>query len=127
MAATTTSPPPTVAAEAALTVPGIAGLQPRLIHRLAAAASPTRPDTTPHPAPPETGVRTAPLPDGTGWHIEVRCILIEGHRAVDTARHVHDRVRAAALSYLATHGAPVAVTVTVTVTITRITAQDHPA
>ncbi|MFD9285482.1 hypothetical protein ACFWD7_51310 [Streptomyces mirabilis] len=36
-----------VAAEAALTGPGVTGLQPRFGRRLAAAA-PTRTDTTPH-------------------------------------------------------------------------------
>ncbi|TFV34419.1 Asp23/Gls24 family envelope stress response protein [Streptomyces sp. T1317-0309] len=127
MAATGTPPPPSIAAEAALAVPGVAGLQPRLAHRLAAAASPTRPETTAERIPPEAGVRTDQVPDGSGWHIEVRCILTEGHRAVDTARNVHDQVRAAVLSYLAAHGAPVAVTVTVTVTVTRIAARDHTA
>ncbi|WP_438307144.1 hypothetical protein ACSHXN_47845 (plasmid) [Streptomyces sp. HUAS TT11] len=126
MAATATSPPPTVAAEAALAVPGVAGLQPRLARRLAAAALPTRPETAGH-MPPEAGVRTDPLPDGSGWHIEVRCVLVEGHRAVDAARNVHNQVRATVLSYLAAHGAPVAVTVTVTVTVTRIAARDHTA
>ncbi|WP_281157676.1 hypothetical protein [Streptomyces sp. HYC2] len=123
MAATETPPPLSVAAAAALTVPGVAGLQPRLAHRLAAAASPTWPETTAQHAP-EAGVRIDRVPDGSGWHIEVRCVLTEGHRVVDTARDVHDRVRAAVLSYLAAHDAPVAVTVTVTVTVTRIAARD---
>ncbi|MFC9083873.1 hypothetical protein ACFTY7_44325 [Streptomyces sp. NPDC057062] len=65
-------------------------------------------------------MRTEPL---AGWHIEVRCVLIEGHRAVDAARNVHNQVRATVLSYLATHGAPVAATATVT----RIAARDHTA
>ncbi|MFJ6120022.1 hypothetical protein BX257_0151 [Streptomyces sp. 3212.3] len=125
MAAIGTAPPPSVAAEAALAVPGVAGLQPRLARSLAAAASPTRPETTAQRIPPEAGVRTDPMPDGSGWHIEVRCILVEGHRVVEAARNVHDQVRAAVLSYLAAHGAPVAVTVTVTVTVTRIVARDH--
>jgi hypothetical protein len=112
-----------VAAEAALAVPGVAGLQPRLARRLAAAAAPTRADTT----PPEAGIRADRAPDGSGWHIEVRCVLAEGHRALDTARNVHDQVRAAVISHLAGHGAPEAVTVTVTVTVTRIAARDHTA
>ncbi|MFF4962797.1 hypothetical protein [Streptomyces sp. NPDC001222] len=46
---------------------------------------------------------------------------------MDTARNVHDQVRAAVLSYLAAHGAPLAATVTVTVTVTRIATGDHTA
>ncbi|MEV5010243.1 hypothetical protein [Streptomyces sp. NPDC055692] len=124
MAATGTPPPLSVAAAAALAVPGVAGLQPRLAHRLAAAASPAGPETTAQRTP-EAGIRIDQAPDGSGWHIEVRCVLTEGHRAVDTARNVHDQVRAAILSYLAAHDAPVAVSVTVTVTVTRIAARDH--
>ncbi|WP_409474018.1 hypothetical protein [Streptomyces sp. HC307] len=114
-----------VAAEAALAVPGVAGLQPRLAHRLAAAASPTRPETTAERTPSEAGVRTDRAPDGPGWHIEVRCVLAEGHRASDTARNVHNQVRAAVISHLAAHGFPEAATVTVTVT--RIVARHHTA
>jgi uncharacterized alkaline shock family protein YloU len=125
MATAGTPPPLSVAAEAALAVRGVAGLQPRLAHRIAAAALPARPEATGQRTPPESGVRIDGTPDGTGWHVEVRCVLIEGHRAVDTARNVHDQVRGAVLSYLAAHGAPVAVTVTVTVTVTRIAARDH--
>ncbi|MBW8798155.1 MAG: hypothetical protein JF597_32575 [Streptomyces sp.] len=125
MATTGTLPPLGVAAEAALAVPGVAGLQPRLAHRLAAAALPTRPGTTAAHTPPEAGVRADRAPDGSGWHVEVRCILAEGHRALDTARSVHDRVQAAVVSHLAAHGAPEAVTVTVTVT--RIVARHPPA
>ncbi|MGW2424510.1 hypothetical protein ACWC0C_35620 [Streptomyces sp. NPDC001709] len=101
-----------VAAEAALAVPGVAALQPRLARRLAAAAAPTRADTT----PPEAGVRADRAPDGSGWHIEVRCVLTEGRRALDIARNVHDRVTAALVTHLATHGAAEPVTVAVTVT-----------
>lgn len=103
---------PGVAAEAALAVPGVAALQPRLARRLAAAAAPTRADTT----PPEAGVRADRAPDGSGWHIEVRCVLTEGRRALDIARNVHDRVTAALVTHLATHGAAEPVTVAVTVT-----------
>ncbi|MFI5687240.1 hypothetical protein [Streptomyces sp. NPDC051636] len=105
-----------VAADAALAVPGVAGLQPRLAHRLAAAAAPTRTDTTPHRTSPEAGIRADRAPDGPGWHIEVRCVLAEGHRALDTARNVRDRVRAAVTSHLAGLRAPEPVTVAVTVT-----------
>ncbi|MGX4692585.1 hypothetical protein [Streptomyces sp. JNUCC 63] len=110
-----------VAVEAALAVPGVAGLQPRLSHRLAAAAAPTRTDTAPHRTSPEAGIRADRAPDGSGWHIEVRCVLAEGQRALDTARSVHDRVGAAVLSRLAALG--VAERVTVAVTVTRITAR----
>ncbi|MEU2334747.1 hypothetical protein ABZ770_23195 [Streptomyces sp. NPDC006654] len=101
-----------VAAEAALAVPGVAGLQPRLALRLAAAAAPTRADST----PPEAGIRADRAPDGSGWHIEVRCVLVEGRRALDIARDVHDRVTAALITHLATHGVAEPVTVAVTVT-----------
>ncbi|MFF7351960.1 MULTISPECIES: hypothetical protein [Streptomyces] len=101
-----------VAAEAALAVPGVAGLQPRLARRLAAAVAPTRAETT----PPEAGIRADRAPDGSGWHIEVRCVLAEGRRALDIARNVHDRVTAALITHLATHGVAEPVTVAVTVT-----------
>ncbi|WP_316778674.1 Asp23/Gls24 family envelope stress response protein [Streptomyces sasae] len=111
-----------VAAEAALGVPGVTGLQPRLAHRLAAAAAPTRTHPVSHRTPPEAGVRAERAPDGPGWHIEVRCVLDEGRRALDVARTVHGRVRTAVISRLA---APEPVTVTVTVT--RIAARyDEP-
>ncbi|GHI02785.1 hypothetical protein AQI88_38220 [Streptomyces cellostaticus] len=106
-----------VAADAALTVPGVAGLQPRLAHRLAAAAA-TRADPMPHRTPPEAGIRADRAPDGSGWHIEVRCVLAEGRRALDIARNVHDQVRTAVISHL-----PVPEPVTVTVTVTRIAAR----
>lgn len=101
-----------VAAEAALAVPGVAGLQPRL----AAAAAPTRASTAPHRTPFEADVRADRAPDGPGWHIEVRCALTGGRRALDIARNVHDRVAAAVIAHLATHGAAEPVTVSVTVT-----------
>ncbi|MFE9448634.1 hypothetical protein [Streptomyces sp. NPDC006739] len=105
-----------VAAEAALAVPGVAALQPRLAHRLAAAAAPARANTAPHRTPPEAGVRADRAPDGPGWHIEVRCVLTGGPRALDIARNVHDRVAAAVIAHLATHGVAEPVTVSVTVT-----------
>jgi uncharacterized alkaline shock family protein YloU len=102
-----------VAAEAALAVPGVTGLPPRLAHRLAAAAASTGTYTASHRTPPEAGVRAERAPDGSGWHVEVRCALAEGRRALDVARNVHGRVRSAVISHLA---APEPVTVTVTVT-----------
>ncbi|MFC9280654.1 hypothetical protein [Streptomyces collinus] len=112
----TTTALPGVAAEAALAVPGVAGLQPRLAHRPAAAAAPTRAGTTPRRTPTEAGIRADRAPDGSGWHIEVRCVLTEGRRALDIARNVHDRVTAALMTHLATHGVAEPVTVAVTVT-----------
>ena len=120
MAGTGTTLPLGVAAEAALAVPGVAGLHPRLAQRLAAAAR-----TAWQAVSPETGVRAVRAPDGTGWHIEVRCVLAEGHRALDIARNVHDRVRTAVLSHLATQDAPEPVTVAVTVI--RIAGPHHAA
>jgi hypothetical protein len=111
-----------VAAEAALAVPGVAALQPRLARRLAAAAAPTRTGASPHRAPPpEAAVRADRAPDGSGWHIEVRCVLTEDRRALDIAQDVHDRVAFAAASHLAALGA--AERVTVEVTVTRIAAR----
>jgi hypothetical protein len=85
-----------------------------------------RPETTAERIPSEASVRIVRIdraPDGPGWHIEVRCVLAEGPRALDTARNVHHQVRAAVISHLAAQGAPEAATVTVTVT--RIVAPHH--
>lgn len=103
------------AAQAALAVPGVAGLQPGLSHRLAAAAAPTRSDITLHRTSPEEGIRADRSPDGSGWRIEVRCVLSEGRPALDIARNVHDRVTAALGTHLAAHGVAEPVTVAVTV------------
>ncbi|MFI6037036.1 hypothetical protein ACIBBD_23245 [Streptomyces sp. NPDC051315] len=115
-----TTIPPTallgVAAEAALAVPGVDGLQPRLFDRLTAAAAPAGTDTPSHRTAPEAGVRADVAPDGSGWRIEVRCVLAEGRRALDIARNVHDRVGDAVVSHLAALGAEERVTVAVTVT-----------
>ncbi|MXM66123.1 hypothetical protein GR925_22415 [Streptomyces sp. HUCO-GS316] len=119
MAAISTGAVLGVAAEAALAVPGVAGLHPRL----AAAASPTQPRTKAKRTPPEVDVRIDRAPDGSEWHLDVRCVLTPDHKALDTARNVHDQVRAAVLSHLAAHDAPQAFTVTITVT--RIAARNH--
>ncbi|MEU6557996.1 hypothetical protein ABZ915_48615 [Streptomyces sp. NPDC046915] len=105
-----------IAAEAALAVPGVTGLQPRLFPRLAAAAALTLTDATPRPTSPEAGIRAERAPGGSGWHIEVRCVLAEGRRTLDVAQNVHDRVRAAVISHLAALDAVERVTVHVTVT-----------
>ncbi|WP_460106675.1 Asp23/Gls24 family envelope stress response protein [Streptomyces sp. YKOK-J1] len=106
---------PGAAVEAALAVPGVVGLQPRLSHRLAAAAESARPGALPHRTP-EAGVLACRSPDGSGWHIEVRCVLSGGRRALDVARNVHDRVAEAVISHLAALDAVERVTVEVTVT-----------
>ncbi|GHA68184.1 MULTISPECIES: hypothetical protein [Streptomyces] len=111
-----------VAAEAALAVPGVTGLHPRLSHRLAAAAAPTPTDGTPSHTSPEAGIRADRAPDGSGWHIEVRCVLAEGRRALDVAQNIHDRVGTAVICHLAALDA--ADRVTVEVTVTRITWYD---
>ncbi|MGW1728003.1 hypothetical protein ACWCQK_34480 [Streptomyces sp. NPDC002306] len=105
-----------VAAEAALAVPGVAGLQPRLAHRLAAVVTPTGAGAASHRTPPEAGIRADRAPDGSGWDIEVRCVMAEGLRTLDTAKNVHDRVRAAVIAHLAALDAAQQVTVVVTVT-----------
>ncbi|MEU3825837.1 hypothetical protein [Streptomyces sp. SID161] len=103
------------AVETALAVPGVAGLEPRLSRRLAAAAAPARADRAPD-GPSEAGVRADRSPDGSGWHIEVRCVLSEGRRALDVARDVHDRVGAAVVRHLTAFDTVERVTVEVTVT-----------
>ncbi|GGW13298.1 hypothetical protein GCM10018980_77300 [Streptomyces capoamus] len=106
-----------VAAEAALAVPGVTGLQPRLSRRLAAAAAPTLTDAMLYHTPaPEAAIRADRAPGGSGWHIEVRCNLATGRRALDVAQNVHDRVGAAVISHLAALDAVERVTVEVTVT-----------
>lgn len=105
-----------VAAQAALTVPGVAGLQSGLAHRLARAATHAWPQTAARAAQPEAGVRAGRAPDGSGWHVDVRCVLSEGHRALDVAREVRSRVHSAARAHLREHHVTDAVTVTVTVT-----------
>ncbi|MQY40807.1 hypothetical protein SRB17_88400 [Streptomyces sp. RB17] len=99
-------------AGAALTTPGVAGLHSGLAHRLAHAWT----ETTGRPSPPETGVRAEHAAGGSGWHIEVRCLLSEGHRALDVARSVRSGVRSAVLAHLTERSLVEPVTVTVTVT-----------
>lgn len=83
------------AAEAALAVSGVLALQPTLASRLARAASrATAGAAASRFASPLSGIRVVHDPDGSGWQVEVRCVLAEGHRAIDVARTVHDRTRA---------------------------------
>ncbi|MFD7539915.1 hypothetical protein [Streptomyces sp. NPDC059819] len=103
------------AARAALDVPGVAGLQPDLADRLAAAATRAKQAVGAAPLPAEAGIRTEHAPDG-GWNVEVRCAVHEDHRVLDVAQQVRECVRTAATAYQ--QGAPAPVTVLVTVTRT---------
>ncbi|MGR6968744.1 hypothetical protein ACU639_03900 [Streptomyces cynarae] len=94
----------------------MADLQPGLAHRLARVATHAWPQTAAGATPPEAGVRAARTPDSSGWRVDVRCLLSEGHRALDVAREVRSRVHSAAQAHLGEHHATDAVTVTVTVT-----------
>ncbi|MFF8867505.1 hypothetical protein ACF08B_36270 [Streptomyces sp. NPDC015139] len=114
----------TAVAEATLGVPDVAGLQPRLAHRLTEAVSPVLPQTLTEHTPSQAGVRAVHAPDGSGWRIDVRCVVAEESRVLDAARNVHEQVRSAVLTHLAEHGALEAVAVSVTVT--RIAAHPVP-
>ncbi|MFG3319580.1 hypothetical protein ACGF3J_16205 [Streptomyces sp. NPDC048171] len=84
-------------AHAALSVPGVAGLQPGLGRSLADAAHAAHAQHTPGTATPApgAGVRVRHARDSGVWHVEVRCVLTEGGRALDTARAVRARAQAA--------------------------------
>lgn len=116
MAAPHAPSPLRAAADAALSAPGVAGLHPRLTHRLAQATSRAWPDTAEWLSPSETGVRADRAADGSGWRVEVRCLVSEDHRPLDVARDVRSRVRSAVLAHLTAHGRTEPLTVTVTVT-----------
>ncbi|MEU6758841.1 hypothetical protein [Streptomyces sp. NPDC046685] len=103
------------AARAAFGVPGVAALQPVLADRLAAAAFRVRRGVGAAPRPAAPGIRVEPV-SGSGWHVEVRCILHEGGRVVDVARQVREQVRAAVSTHLIREGSPGPVAVRVTVT-----------
>lgn len=104
------------AARAALGVPGVAQLQPSLGQSLAGAATWARRALGSPALFPEAGIRAERSP-GTGvWHLEVRFVLDDDRRALDTARDVHDAVRDAVEAHLTRDGTPGPVTVVVTVT-----------
>jgi hypothetical protein len=106
-----------IAAEAALAVRGVIGLQPTLASRLAQAASrAVQGAADSRFASPLSGIRVVRDPDDSSWRVEVRCVLAEGHRAVDVARTVHDRTRASLIPVLRAHGNSEALAVTVTIT-----------
>ncbi|MFG2196673.1 hypothetical protein [Streptomyces sp. NPDC048639] len=108
------------AARAALDVPGVQGLQPGLGYRLAAAARGVQ-SAHASTAPPEAGIRADHIADPPGWQVEVRCIIDEERRALDTARDVRERVRTAVTAQLAREGTPEPVAVLVTITRTEPT------
>ncbi|MCF2127046.1 hypothetical protein L1I79_11440 [Strepomyces sp. STD 3.1] len=100
-------------AHAALSVPGVAGLQPGLGRSLADAAHTAhtqRVSGTAAPAP-GAGVRARYARDSGVWHVEVRCVLAEGRRALDTARAVRARALTA-VNQQAPGGCVVTVTIT---------------
>lgn len=93
-----------IAARCALGVPGVARLHPGPVRRAEAATG--------------AGVR-AERTGAAGWSVEVRCVLCGEYRALDTARRIRVRVRAAVAGHLAGLGTPEPVTVRVTVTDVR--------
>ncbi|WP_405015264.1 hypothetical protein [Kitasatospora sp. NBC_01539] len=100
------------AAQAALAHPQVAALQPTLADRLTAAAASLHAASRPPAA-----VRVHRPPTGTGWHVEVRCIVHRDRRILDTARQVRESVRAA---LTATGFVNAAESLTVTVTVTGV-------
>ncbi|MFJ1996997.1 Asp23/Gls24 family envelope stress response protein [Streptomyces asiaticus] len=107
-----------IAARAALAVPGVSELQPSLRQALAEAATRVRRTLGSVAPSPETGIQAERAPRTGAWHVEVRCVLDEDRRALDTARDVREGVRSAVDAYATRHGIPGPVTVVVTVTRT---------
>lgn len=104
------------AARAALAVPGVVALQPTLRQALADAATSVR-QALGSPAPsPEAGIHAEGSADTGVWHLEVRCVVTDERRALDTAADVHDTVRATVASDAPHHGTSARVTVVVSVT-----------
>ncbi|MFD7288800.1 hypothetical protein [Streptomyces sp. NPDC059863] len=112
------------AARAALSVPGVAELQPSLRQALAGAATRVREAIGSPALSPEAGIHVEHTLGTGAWHIEVRCVLMDDRRALDAASEVRDKVRSAVGSHLSSHGLPGSVTIGVTVT--RITGH-HPS
>ncbi|WP_407555485.1 hypothetical protein QOM21_37060 [Streptomyces sp. Pv4-95] len=104
------------AARAALTVPGVEELQPSLRDSLAGAASYIRRTFGSIAPSPEAGIHISHTPEPDAWHLEVRCVLNEHRRPLDTARDVREGVQAAVSSHLASRGRTASVTIVVTVT-----------
>ncbi|WP_406444182.1 hypothetical protein OHB14_35135 [Streptomyces sp. NBC_01613] len=116
MTATDTTGVERTAARAALAVPGVAELQPTLRQSLAGAATRVQQALGSLAPLPEAGIRAERGARTGAWHVEVRCVCNENRRALDTARDIHDNVRAAVESHVTRHGVPGLVTIVVTVT-----------
>ncbi|MFE2638534.1 hypothetical protein ACFXKF_27935 [Streptomyces scopuliridis] len=104
------------AARAALAVPGVAELRPSLRQALAGAATRVREAIGSPALSPEAGIHVEHTPGTGAWHVEVRCVLTDDRRALDTARDVRDNVRSAVGSHVTRYGIPEPVTIVVTVT-----------
>ncbi|MFE4535286.1 hypothetical protein ACFRKB_09415 [Streptomyces scopuliridis] len=104
------------AARAALAVPGVAELQPSLRQALAGAATRVREAIGSPALSTEAGIHVEHTPGTRAWHVEVRCVLTDDRRALDTARDVRDSVRSAVGSQVTRDGVPEPVIVVVTVT-----------
>ncbi|WP_432010943.1 hypothetical protein [Streptomyces cucumeris] len=101
------------AAEAALSVPGVTGLQPSLRHTLAVAGARVRRavgSTTPSP---EAGIHAERSPRTGAWIIEVRCVVTRNRRALDTARDVQEHVGSTVSSLVPCADTPEPVTVVI--------------
>ncbi|MFE3881833.1 hypothetical protein ACFXPQ_02720 [Streptomyces lydicus] len=112
------------AARATLAVPGVEELQPSLRHSLADAATHLRRTFGSRTPPPEAGIHATHTPETDAWHLEVRCVLNDHRRTLDTARDVRESVRAAVSSQL--HACGRTGSVTIVVVITRITGDRAP-
>ncbi|WP_329458030.1 hypothetical protein [Streptomyces sp. NBC_01497] len=96
---------PRVAAEAALAVPGVSGLHPSLRWSLAGAAQRVRSPGPVSPSP-ESGVRARRDGRTGAWLLEVRCVVDDGRRPLDTARDVREGVRSAVSAHLGDRSSP---------------------
>ncbi|MFD0168356.1 hypothetical protein ACFVJH_30070 [Streptomyces decoyicus] len=93
-------------------VHGAPTLQPSLRHSLADAATYIRRtfgSLTPCPA---ACIHASHTPETDAWHLEVRCVLNDHRRALDTARDVREGLRAAVISQLNARGRIGSVTIT---------------
>ncbi|MEU8915656.1 hypothetical protein [Streptomyces nigrescens] len=104
------------AARAALAVPGVEELQPSLRHSLADAATYIRRTFGSLTPSPEAGIHASHTPETNAWYLEVRCVVNDHRRVLDTARDVREGVRVAVSSQLSSRGRAGSVTIIVAVT-----------